>query len=111
MLRVYWQATRPTTWLFSGVPATQPLSGRSVQKVLGRSLATAQITKPATAHSLRHSFATHLLEAGVDLVYIQRLMGHKSPKTTSIYLHVSRRDLTRIVSPIDLWEDVEQPVF
>jgi site-specific recombinase XerD len=102
-LRIYWQVERPTTWLFPGVPACQPLSGRSIQKVLRRSLTQAQIIKQATTHSLRHSFATHLLEAGVDLYHIQQLMGHKTAKTTAIYLHVSRRDLARIVHPFDSW--------
>ena len=111
LLRVYWQAERPTTWLFPGVPATQPLSGRSVQKVLGRSLAKAQILKPATVHSLRHSFATHLLEAGVDLYYIQRFLGHKTAQTTAIYLHVSRRDIARIVHPFDQWPADALPAF
>ncbi len=103
LLRLYWRAERPSSWLFPGSPATQPLSGRSLQKVLQRSLVKAHISKPATVHTLRHSFATHLLEAGVDLYYIQHFLGHKSAKTTAIYLHVSRRDLARIVHPFDAW--------
>lgn len=103
LLRRYWQVERPATWLFPGVPATQPLSTRSVQKVLQRSLSLAQVSKPATVHSLRHSFATHLLEAGVDLYYIQQLLGHKRAETTAIYLHVSRRDLAGILHPFDQW--------
>lgn len=111
LLRLYWTITRPSSWLFPGIPSTQPLSGRSIQKVLQRSLTQAQIAKPATVHTLRHSFATHLLEAGVDLYYIQQFLGHKTAKTTSIYLHVSRRDLARIVHPFDQWPTDASPAL
>ena len=67
-------------------------------------LLKAKIKKDASIHTLRHCFATHLLEAGVDVYHIQKLMGHTSIKTTSIYLHISGRDLSRIISPLDLWE-------
>jgi site-specific recombinase XerD len=104
ILREYWREYRPCDWLFYGHSSERPLSSRTVQVVLDRALHQAGIKKPATVHTLRHSFATHLLEAGTDLYYIQHLLGHKSPKTTAIYLHVSRKDLARVISPIDLLE-------
>lgn len=111
MLRDYCRNDRPTEWLFPGQPPSQPLSERSVQKVCTRSLKAAGVTKMASAHTLRHSFATHLLEAGVDLCHIQQLLGHTRLSTTAIYLHTQRKDLARIVSPLDLWEAAEQPTL
>jgi Site-specific recombinase XerD len=71
---------------------------RTVQKIFESACKKAEIIKEVTVHSLRHSFATHLLEAGVDLRYIQELLGHKSSRTTEIYTHVSNRDLSKIKS-------------
>lgn len=110
-LRDYCRYERPTEWLFPGQRPSQPLSVRSVQKLCSHSLKAAGITKAASAHTLRHSFATHLLEAGVDLCHIQQLLGHRRLETTSIYLHTQRKDLARIVSPLDLWEVAEQPTL
>jgi len=104
ILREYWREYRPKDWLFYGHSFERPLSSRTVQVVFGRALHQAGIKKPATVHTLRHSFATHLLEAGTDLYHIQHLLGHKSPKTTTLYLHLSRRDLVKVISPIDLFE-------
>jgi site-specific recombinase XerD len=70
-------------------------------------LKKAGIIKPASMHTLRHSFATHLLQSGADIRHIQRLLGHRSPGTTMIYLHVSRRDISEMVSPIDMLDDDE----
>lgn len=109
VLREYWQVYRAEDWLFPGQIPGQPLSTRSIQKVFNRSVERAGIRKPSRLHTLRHSFATHLAEAGVALPYIQQLLGHTSLKTTSIYLHVTRKDLARIVSPLDLIEDLEVP--
>jgi site-specific recombinase XerD len=110
ILRRYYREYHPRTWLFEGQNPKRPLQTRSLQNVFVRARENARITKPATAHTLRHSFATHLLEAGVDLFHIQRLLGHKSPKTTTVYLHVSNRDRARIQSPLDGLEETESPV-
>jgi integrase/recombinase XerD len=104
LLRGYWREYRPQDWLFYSHSFERPLSSRTVQKVFERALHQAEIKKPATVHTLRHSFATHLLEAGTDLYHIQHLLGHKTPSTTTIYLHLSRRDLVKVISPIDLLE-------
>ncbi len=74
---------------------------RSVQKVFKKACAKARINKDVGIHSLRHSFATHLLEYGTDIRYIQELLGHSSTKTTQIYTHVTNKDLKKIISPID----------
>jgi len=105
ILRDYWREYRPQGWLFPGKPATEPLSVSSVQKVFEKVLLRARIKKQVSVHTLRHSFATHLLEEGTDLYHIQRLLGHTSPKTTAIYLHLSRKDLGGVTSPIDLLEE------
>jgi integrase/recombinase XerD len=101
VLREYWNQYRPKEWLFAGRFPDKPLTGRSIQKVLIKAKKLAGIKKPATVHTLRHSFATHLLEAGTNLYHIQLLLGHRSINTTTIYLHVSRKELVRIVSPLD----------
>lgn len=101
VLRKYWRQCRPKEWLFEGRLSDKPLSVRSIQRVFKKARTLAGITKPATVHTLRHSFATHLLEQGTDLYRIQLLLGHRSLKTTAIYLHVSRKELVRIVSPLD----------
>ena len=101
VLREYWNQYRPKEWLFAGRFPDKPLTGRSIQRVLIKAKKLAGIKKPATVHTLRHSFATHLLEAGTNLYHIQLLLGHRSINTTTIYLHVSRKELVRIVSPLD----------
>lgn len=100
-LRDYWRVYQPRDWLFPGAEPGDHLSPRSIQAVFGRAREAAGIQKEATVHTLRHSFATHLLEDGVDLRYIQELLGHEDPRTTMIYTHVSARELGRIRSPLD----------
>jgi integrase/recombinase XerD len=93
---------KPVDWLFTGGRRDRPISSRTVQKVLAAAARRAGIEKRLTPHTLRHSFATHLLEQGTDIRYIQELLGHASTRTTEIYTHVSRRDLLRIRSPLDM---------
>lgn len=100
LLKRYVAQTQPRELLFEG-QGGGAYSARSLQKVLEAALEKAGIRKPATMHTLRHSFATHLLEQGTDLRYIQALLGHASSKTTEIYSHVSTRYLQGIVNPMD----------
>lgn len=100
LLDKYFQVYKPSVYVFEGGEGT-PYSSKSISKILKRGLYRAGITKQATPHTLRHSFATHLLENGTDLRYIQVLLGHNSPKTTEIYAHVSTRYLKDVQSPIE----------
>jgi site-specific recombinase XerD len=100
LLRKYYLEYRPKTYLFEG-PNGVRYSRTSVKHILQYCLRKAKIIKAATPHTLRHSFATHLLENGTDLRYIQVLLGHSSPKTTEIYAHVSTRHLHDIKSPVE----------
>lgn len=96
----YLATYKPRNWLFEGEKGEQYAS-RSLQLVLKKYVRLAEIKKPVTLHWLRHSFATHLLEGGTDLRYIQELLGHSSSKTTEIYTHVSNKMLIQIISPMD----------
>ena len=101
ILREYFKVYKPKYWLFPGQDKNKPLSERTVQKVFKTACENANLNKCVTTHSLRHSFATHLLENGTDLRYIQELLGHKNSKTTEIYTHVSKRSIQKIESPLD----------
>ena len=100
-LREYWLLKRPEPWLFPNYNG-RPLSCTSVKKAYYSAKRRAEISRGHGIHCLRHSFATHLLEAGVDLTIIARLLGHRSLSTTSRYLHVTRKHIRGIQSPLDL---------
>jgi len=101
VLREYWKAYKPRNWLFEGNTAGKQLSKKTAEEVFAQAVQRAKIQKHVTFHSLRHSFATHLLEAGVDIRYIQELLGHSSTRTTEIYTHVSQLKVAQIRSPLD----------
>ena len=96
VLRSYWRAYRPATWLFPGVKPGPALTGGTVQRVCQRTARRAGLSKRLSPHTLRHSLATHLLEAGVDLLSVQALLGHSHLNTTAKYLHVSMRRLQQL---------------
>lgn len=102
ILRTYWRAKRPADWLFPGNPRTKPMVTRSANRVCREAVLRAGLTKQASVHTLRHSFATHLLEAGVDVRTIQLLLGHRSLKTTAGYMHLAPHKLQATPSPLDL---------
>jgi len=101
MLRCYWRAYRPVDWLFPGATPRGHISPHTVREVFRKARERAGLGKWCTPHTLRHAFATHLLEAGTDLVVIQALLGHTSIKTTSIYTHVSTDRISKVTSPLD----------
>jgi site-specific recombinase XerD len=101
LLREYYSVYKPQLYLFEGKFKEQ-YSSRSAQAILQIAARKAGITKRISLHTLRHSFATHLLESGTDLRYIQDLLGHSSPKTTMIYTHVSSNSLQKIINPFDM---------
>jgi len=92
---------KPKKCLFEGAKPGKHISIRTVQAIFKQACRKAGIKKEVSAHSLKHSFATHLLESGVDLRYIQEILGHKSSKTTEIYTHVSKANIARIRNPLD----------
>ena len=101
MLREYYRLEKPKVYLFEGSSEGKPYSAKSLENVLKQAIEKSGIKKKPSLHWLRHSYATHLLESGTDLRYIQELLGHKSSKTTEIYTHVSTRNLQQIKSPFD----------
>ena len=100
-LRDYWKAYRPKKWLFEGQVEGKSYSIRSAERVFEKAAEKACIERHVSIHSLRHAFATHLLEQGTDIKFIQELLGHSRVQTTEIYLHVSKKDIGQIRSPIE----------
>lgn len=108
LLRLYWKVSRPSTWLFPGRSPEHHVSLSIVQRVCKKAAAGSGLTKPVTLRTLRHSFATHLLEAGADVRTIQMLLGHRSLQTTALYTHVSSERIRATHSPFDCLPTVDQ---
>ncbi|MBB5420662.1 tyrosine-type recombinase/integrase [Paraburkholderia atlantica] len=102
ILRLYWQDARPSEWLFAGNIPGRPISRQAVGEACALARQRSGITKPVTPHSLRHAFATHLLETGADVRRIQLLMGHRSMATTARYLKLATSTVCATTSPFDL---------
>lgn len=101
VLRRYFRQYRPVNWLFYGRTPQQPIDDRAIQRMVRSLSERAGLRERVTAHTLRHSFATHLLEHGTELPYIQALLGHRNIKTTMLYLRVSPPALRKVISPLD----------
>ena len=101
VLREYYKQYRPKHWLFPGQDPTKPITTSALTLVFHYAKQKVDIKKKVSIHSLRHSFATHLIEEGVDLCHIQKLLGHKSMSTTGKYLHLTRLNLANVKSPLD----------
>jgi site-specific recombinase XerD len=106
VLAAFWRWKRPTDWFFPGGKAGSPISEKAVFLTCRKAARTAGIAKPVHPHSLRHAFATHLLEDGVNLLVIQTLLGHKSLKTTARYLHLADSTVRSTRSPIELLDSL-----
>jgi integrase/recombinase XerD len=100
VLRTYYKSYKPSYWLFEGQDGGQ-YTAKSIQNIFREAVKNTNSNPWATVHTLRHSFATHLLESGTNLRYIQTLLGHSSSKTTEIYTHVLTINNKNIVSPLD----------
>jgi integrase/recombinase XerD len=101
LLRAYWKVARPTEWLFPGGVPGRPITVGSVHRICVQAAHAAGLGKHVTIHTLRHSFATHLLEAGTDIRTIQMLLGHRNLKTTAIYAHIAPTAVESTQSPLD----------
>jgi len=102
LLRTYWRAARPATWLFPSREGTEPLGSTSLQKTFSAVVRDSGLQKHASIHTLRHSYATHLLERGVSLRVIQDVLGHQSPQTTAIYTHITPQITGRLHATLNV---------
>lgn len=107
LLRDYWREARPDGWLFPGLPRVNPISPRQLNRAFASAKHMAGVTRAATLHTLRHSFATHLLEAGTDVRVIQVLLGHTKLTTTARYTHVATKTIRDTVSPFERLKDLQ----
>jgi integrase/recombinase XerD len=101
VLRRYWRRERPSPWLFPGQQGNQPISNHAVQEACRKAGVAAGLKKPVTMRTLRHSFATHLLESGKDIRIIQTLLGHRNVRTTQVYTYVSTETVRAAQSPLE----------
>lgn len=101
ILRTYWRLARPGRWLFPGRELTEPVSVATLQEACRQAARQAELSKPVTVHTLRHSFATHLLESGTDVRIIQVLLGHARLSTTARYTQVATNLISRVSNPLD----------
>ena len=102
LLRQYWKTSRPRLWLFPGMRPTKPLSVSTIQKACREAARKAGLKKPVTTHTMRHCYATHLLESGVDLRTIQMVLGHRGLTSTSVYLHIATPALKTSAGALDV---------
>jgi integrase/recombinase XerD len=101
ILREYWRRTRPRSWLFPGPDPSCPVTARSVQRACCAAVAAAGLDKSVTVHTLRHCFATHLLEQGVDIRVIQHLLGHRQIASTTRHARVALDTIRQVKSPLE----------
>jgi len=110
ILRTYWKAYRPKEWLFySRLRTKTHLSSRAVQDIFHKYVTKAKLTKHVTVHSMRHSFATHLLESGTSIYDIKNLLGHTNISTTCFYLHLLKIESLNVTSPLDQLDELDKP--
>ena len=101
LLRDWWRIARPTAWLFTGQDPLQPISTRQINRACHAAAVMAEIRKRVTPHTLRHSFATHLLEQNTDIRVIQVLLGHSKLETTALYTRIATNTIRAVMSPLD----------
>ena len=110
ILRTYWKAYRPKEWLFYSRNRTKThISTRAVQDIFHKYVTKAKLTKHVTVHSMRHSFATHLLESGTSIYDIKNLLGHTNISTTCFYLHLLKIESLNVTSPLDQLDELDKP--
>lgn len=102
LLRQYWREYRPNLWLFPGIPDQKPIAARTIQEIFKKARIAAGISKEVSVHTLRHCFATHLLNHGASILQIKELLGHSDIQTTSMYLHLTHAQVLGLKSPFDL---------
>jgi len=106
LITTYYRQEKPLAWLIEGQKPGKPYSATSLENIFKNNMAKVMKSNNFTLHSLRHSYATHMMDMGVDLRIIQELLGHKSSRTTEIYTHVSMRNLKNVKNPLDGFDQI-----